>query len=110
MTPGIIQGTVILESNIQAPLGGTKVLLYRSGEALNTQVPVLVTITDGDGTFSFDQVCCDRYLVIGWKDTNTDGMVSGGDLYSNGDSYSSCNCTVESGGVASVCVIMGIIQ
>jgi len=91
-------------------LGGTKVLLYRSGEAINTQVPALVTVTDDDGTFSFNQVCCGRYLVIGWKDTNTDGVVSGGDLYSNGESYSSCNCTVESGGLSSVCVILGIVQ
>lgn len=91
-------------------MGGTKVPLCWSGEAINTQVPALVTVTDDDGTFSINQVCCGRYLVIGWKDANTDGVVSGGDLYSNGESYSSCTCTAESGGLSSVCVILGIVQ
>jgi hypothetical protein len=110
MTPGVIQGTVALESNIQASLAGTKVLVYRSGEDFNTQIPTLTTFTGDDGYFTFEQVCCGRYLVIGWKDANADGVVSAGDLYSNGQSYSSCSCTVESGGTSSVCVVMGIVQ
>lgn len=110
MATGTLNGTVSLQPGLDGSLDGTQIRLYRTDIAINTQIPRTAAVTDIDGYFEVTDVCCGNYLVIAWKDNNSDGFVGSGDFYTTAAVGSSGNCCVEPGKITTVSKVMGKLQ
>jgi len=103
--PGAIDGEFTLAPGVQGTAANVRVGLYRTTEEFTNRQPVMVTATDEQGRYFFTGVCCGSYYIDAWKDSDSNGLISKGDLYVAITDWNGCPslCSVSSGVPASFC-------
>jgi hypothetical protein len=77
---GSIEGRVLIDPDIPGTVDGTVVQLFCSSDAVCYNQPTLTIVTNDNGEFVFDGVCCGTHYLGLWKDNDANGVISAGDF------------------------------